>query len=66
VEMALRILQDLVMLTLASIGIGSGVMTAFGDVRVLRQPLVRLVATVLLIGVGLWIFYVGIRHVVAD
>jgi ABC-type nickel/cobalt efflux system permease component RcnA len=41
-------------------------MTAFGDVRVLRQPLVRLVATVLLIGVGLWIFYVGIRHVVAD
>ena len=54
------------MLTLAAIGIGTGFLTAAGDVRMLRQPLIRLVFSVLFLVFGFWIFYVGIRHVVAD
>ena len=65
-EVLLRILQDLVMLTLAALGIGTGIMTALGDVRVFRQPLLRLIASVFLLVVGLWVFYTGIRHAVAS
>jgi hypothetical protein len=65
VEGLLGILQDLVALTLASIGIGAGVMTAFGNVQSLRQPALRMLASVIFLCAGLWVFYIGIRHLVA-
>jgi ABC-type nickel/cobalt efflux system permease component RcnA len=65
VEGLLAILQDLVALTLATIGIGLGIRTACGDVKALRQPLVRLVSSIVFVSIGLWIFYIGIRHLVA-
>ncbi len=64
-EMLLQVLQDLVALTLASIGIGAGVMTALGDIRVFQKFTLRILASVLFLGVGLWIFYTGIRHLVS-
>ncbi len=64
-EVLLSILQDLVALTLASIGIGMGVMTALGDVRVFQKFPTRVVASILFLAVGLWVFYTGIRHLVA-
>jgi ABC-type nickel/cobalt efflux system permease component RcnA len=64
-EIALRILQDLVALVLASTAIGTGVLTALGDIRAFRQPVLRLIASVLFVSIGLWVFYTGIRHIVS-
>jgi hypothetical protein len=64
-EILLRILQDLVALVLASTAIGTGVLTAFGDIRAFRQPLARFVVSLLFVSIGLWVFYIGIRHMVA-
>ncbi len=64
-EVLLRILQDLVALVLASVGISVGVMTALGNVHALRSWPVRIVASLLLMVAGLWIFYSGIRHMVS-
>ncbi len=65
-EALLRVLQDLVALTLASIGIGAGVMTALGDIRIFRRFPIRVLASVIFLAIGLWVFYTGIRHMVAS
>ncbi len=64
-ESLLRVLQDLVALTLASVGIGAGVMIALGDIRIFQKLPARVVAGTLFVAVGLWVFYTGIRHMVA-
>jgi hypothetical protein len=66
VEGLLQVLEDLVALVLAAVGIGAGVLTALGRVQALRQPVLRLVATIAFVVAGLWVFYIGIQHMGSD
>ena len=64
-EGMLRFVQDLVALTFAVIAVGLGVYIAMGRIRFMRHTLLRILASPVCIVFGLWIFYMGIRHVVA-
>ena len=64
-EGILRVLQDLVALTLAALGIGAGIMTAAGNVQMFHKLPIRVLASALLLTAGMWILYTGIFHVVA-
>lgn len=61
-ELLLQFMMDLVALGLAGVAVLAACRVASGDVHIARNPLARVVLTILLAVVGLWILSIGIRH----
>jgi hypothetical protein len=64
-EALLAIVLDMVSLCLALVTILAAVTIGFGEVKALRHPVARIVLTIFLAILGLWILEHGIKHMVS-